>query len=68
MAAKLRVLKGKLREQEKTYADCAKQMGISITTFSEKINGRRKFTVEEANDLSNFLQLTDKEKVDIFLN
>lgn len=65
--ANLNVLKGKLREKGKTYADCATAIGISTTSFSEKINGRRNFTVEEANDVSAFLEMTDKEKVDIFL-
>ena len=65
--ANLNVLKGKLREKGKTYSDCATAIGISTTSFSEKINGRRNFTVEEANDVSVYLEMTDKEKVDIFL-
>ena len=32
------------------------------------MNGKSKFNVEEANTLANYIGLSDKEKVDIFLN
>ena len=66
--AKLNKLKGKLIEKNKKYIECANELGISITTFSDKMNGKRKFNVEEANTLANYIGLSDKEKVDIFLN
>lgn len=64
----LNALKGRLREKEKTYARCAAELGISTTAFSEKMNGKSKFTVEEANSLACFLNLSNREKVEIFLN
>ncbi len=47
-------LKGKLIEKELTYKDCATAIGISVTSFSKKVNGSSKFYIEE--------------KIDIFLN
>lgn len=61
-------LKGKLVEKRKTYEDCSKHLGITITSFSNKMNGRSKFYVDEINKLSNFLKLSNQEKIDIFLN
>ena len=66
--AKLNVLKGKLTEKNATYADCAKELGISITTFSKKMNGQSKFTVDEANKISCFINLSGAEKINIFLD
>lgn len=60
-------LKGKLVEKKRTYEDCAKALDISITTFSNKMNGRGSLYIEEVNKLSNFLELTNTEKVEIFL-
>lgn len=65
---KLNVLKGKLTENGKTYADCAEALKISTASFSDKMNGKRKFTVEEANKISGFISLTPKERIDIFLS
>lgn len=64
---KLNALKGKLVEKNKRYSECANQLGISVTTFSDKMNGKSKFNVEEANALANFIGLSDEEKVNIFL-
>ena len=61
-------LKGKLVEKSVTYADCAKIIGVSVTTFSSKMNGTSKFYVEEAQALSEFLKLSNSDRVDIFLN
>lgn len=60
-------LKGKLVEKKKTYEDCANALNISITTFSNKLNGKGSLYIEEVNALSVFLGLTDNEKVEIFL-
>ena len=61
-------LKGKLVEKKRTYEECSKAIGVTITTFSNKMNGNSKFYVEEINNLSNYLGLTIEEKIDIFLN
>lgn len=60
-------LKGKLTEKRKTYNDCSKALGITTNTFNKKINGAGKFYIEEVNALSEYLGLTEVEKVDIFL-
>ncbi len=64
---RLNVLKGKMREKGETYASCAKEIGISTTSFCEKINGKRKFSVEEASLIARYLKLSDQEKIYIFL-
>ena len=65
---KLDVLKGKLREKGKTYKDCATYLSISPLTFHNKINGETEFSTVEASKLSNFLGLTEDEKLNIFFN
>lgn len=61
-------LKGKLVEKRKNYDECSKALGITITAFSNKMNGHSKFNIEEVNSLANYLELTKKEKIDIFLS
>ena len=60
-------LKGILVEKNKTYADGAKIIGCSTTSFSAKMNGKSNFTVPEANNLSNALGLSNEERAAIFL-
>lgn len=61
-------LKGKLVEKKKSYAQCAEALDITLTTFSNKINGLSKFYIDEVRALSNFLKLNNNEKIDIFLS
>lgn len=63
----LNKLKGKLTEKELTYIKCAEVLDVTVATFCKKMNGKTKFTVEEANDLSRALGLTNEEKIEIFL-
>lgn len=60
-------LKGLLTEKKKTYEDCAKHLNISVTSFNEKINGRRSFSCWEATELAEFLDLSCEERSHIFL-
>lgn len=62
------ILKGKIVEKKTSYKECAKVLNVSITTFSNKMNRITKFTTYEAFLLSEFLKLTQEEKVDIFLS
>ena len=64
----LNKLKGKIRECGKTYQQCADYLGISIATFSDKINGIRKFYIDELDRLGDFLGMTKVEKAEIFLS
>lgn len=65
---KLGKLKGKIREKNKTYQNCAEAIGKTVATFNLKINGARKFYIEELETLGNFLEMTSEEKMDIFLD
>ncbi len=60
-------LKGVMAEKGKTYAEGARIIGCSLTSFSSKMNGKSNFTIPEANDLSNALLLTNEERIAIFL-
>ena len=64
----LNKIKGKLKENNLTYGDISMTLGISRTTFNDKINGKKKFYIDEIKELSKKLNLTDEEKVNIFLN
>lgn len=61
------MLKGKLYEKKKTYADLAEALGISVTAVNNKMNGRTEFDCAEACIIKNWVPLTDKESVEIFL-
>lgn len=61
-------LKNKIFENRKTYKDCAEMLNISVTAFSNKINGHSQFKVTEAIRLSEFLALTPDESQLIFFN
>lgn len=60
-------LKGVIRERGKNYMQCANSMGRSVASFNSKINGRVAFTIAELEDLGNYLEMTDAEKIDVFL-
>lgn len=60
-------LKGIMREKNKNYVQCANSIGKSVATFNSKINGKTQFTVAECEELGNFLEMTDAQKIDIFL-
>lgn len=64
----LNKIKGKLKENNLTYEDISMTLGISRTTFNDKINGKKKFYIDEIKELSKKLNLTDEEKINIFLN
>lgn len=60
-------LKGIIRERDKNYIQCANSIGKSIASFNSKMNGRVPFTIVELEDLGNYLEMTDREKVEVFL-
>lgn len=60
-------LKGKIIEKDKTQKWLAEKMGISENTMSQKINGRTAFTVPEIYEIGKLLNLTNEEKIAIFL-
>ncbi|WP_250277248.1 helix-turn-helix transcriptional regulator [[Clostridium] colinum] len=58
-----RKLKGLLIENGYTQADVAKKLGISLNSFSRKINNKTQFNLTEAFLLKNILKISDMEKV-----
>lgn len=60
-------LKGKLRECNINYEKAAECLGLSIASFNNKMNGKSKFYIDEIDKLSKYLNLSDTEKIDIFL-
>lgn len=65
---KLNRIKGKLKENNITYSEFSSMIGISTTTLNDKMNGKRKFYIDEVKKISNILNFTDEEKIDIFLS
>ena len=61
-------LKGKLKEKEATYRQCADYIGISLTSFNNKMNGKSSFKLIEAEKLAMFLSMSVDEKASIFLD
>lgn len=60
-------LKGLLVEKGKTYEDCSNALNVSVTSFSNKMNGKTKFDIVEINRLVKYLDLEKDEAVNIFL-
>lgn len=60
-------LKGKIVSENKNYSKCAEKLGISGTSFKNKINGTSEFKLSEIKNLSCFLNMTDKEILEFFL-
>lgn len=60
-------LKGIIRERGKNYVQCANSIGKSVASFNSKMNGRVAFTIVELEDLGNFLEMEDSEKIETFL-
>lgn len=64
---KLQKLKAKLVEKDIGYRECADAIGMKLTTFNSKINKKSTFDIEEAKAIADFLELSDEERVDVFL-
>ena len=61
------LLKGEMRKQGLTQSDVREHTAIKNNyTLNYKINGKRHFYVEEAQDISNFLKLSKEDFLDIF--
>lgn len=54
-------IKGRMRELRLTQNVVAKRLGINQATANQKINNTRCFTLEEAEQLSDLLELTDED-------
>nr|DAO89674.1 MAG TPA: Regulatory protein [Caudoviricetes sp.] len=65
---KLDILKNKIFENRKTYKDCAEMLNISVTAFSNKMNGHTEFKVTEVINLAEYLSLSSEDCQTIFFN
>ena len=63
----LNKLKGVFREKNKTYIDIANALNISVTSVSNKMNGKSQFDIVEINILVDFLDMDKEEAMNIFL-
>ena len=54
-------LKGLIREKRLNYNLMAQKIGISISAFSNKINGKTVFTLLEALDIISILEIDANE-------
>ena len=60
--------KGKLAEKNIKINDLAKLWKCSRDGASRRANGHRAISLDEAQTFSEYANLTDNEKVDIFLS
>lgn len=58
-------LKGKIYEKGLTIAIVSKQIGMNVTTFYRKL-AKNTFSLVEVANITNVLQLTQDEAVEIF--
>lgn len=61
-------LKSILANQGKTQKELAKLFNCAYMTLNKKVNGEIKFSVNEIAELKKYLNLTDNEVVEIFIN
>lgn len=59
-------IKGRMKEKDLSQEDVAKKLGIAQSTFSQKINGIRGLSLDEANKLSEVLEIPQNEFGDYF--
>lgn len=59
-------LKLRISEAGKTQGDCATAIGIKTPTFNQKLHNIRPFKLAEAEILSAYLEIPDKQFADYF--
>ena len=62
------ILKSKISLKEKTQKDLAKALGLSKVSVSKKVNGLLRFSLPEVKKVKDYLDLTNDEVVEIFIN
>ena len=63
---KIAKLKGVIVEKSTTQEAVADMIGIDRSTFYRKMKNDGNFTLKEAKDIKEALQLTNQEAIDIF--
>lgn len=56
-------LKGVMKEHNITQAEMASILGISIQAFNAKINGKKKFTLDEASIMKKKLNIVNTDEI-----
>lgn len=59
-------LRGRMGERRITQADLAKLLGLRVCSVNQKLNGRRKFSLDEAKKVADYLEIPDSEFVSFF--
>lgn len=61
-------LKAKLKEKNMTQEELATKIGINASTLNQKINNTvgETLTIEEATKMSEILDISREERIDIF--
>lgn len=55
-------LQAERKRKKKTQTDCAKAIGCSTNTYSQKENNEAKFDIEEVAILCDFLEITNRAR------
>lgn len=63
----LKKLRKARKEKGVLQKDLANQLQCSVTTYSDKENGRCRFTFIDIKRIKDYLGLTKEETIDIFL-
>jgi DNA-binding XRE family transcriptional regulator len=60
------LLKGKLKERALTQGEAAERLGVSLSCFNAKLNGRTEFSLRELQGLKRMLALSARQVDQIF--
>ena len=63
---KLDKLKGRIKEKGSSYKILSNALGISLSAFNNKVNGRSAFDIIEASELSSILDIPPEEISNFF--
>jgi len=62
----LTALKGKLREEKKTYRELSKEVNISLNALNDKLNGYSVLNIDEVNQIVEALGIEKEEMLRYF--
>lgn len=62
------MLLGKIRERRLTLNKVADAIGISLSAFRRKLEGKTEFTREEINAVCKYLEIDDSDLLTIFFD
>jgi cyanate lyase len=61
-------LKGKIVEKDLSYKNICNKLGIGLSTFYAKLNGKTEFTLKEGYELATMLDFNSEDVLNIFFN